>query len=186
MKKHKKSYVYQEYNQILNESSIIIAMHYNNLVRNKTNLEQQKIELRKLVQNNSVYEKDLQFKVIKNTLMRKVLANTQYASFADCLHGPTLLVYTNKNSAINTIDFVKQLLNWQKERTDFIVLGAKYNDSFVSATDISFFGNLSNNILLEQTKLMSLLVQNISQISGTLTNSYLPLLLTTQSITNLK
>lgn len=173
MKKNKKTFIYEEYQNYLQKDHFILLLHHNRLTKHgnqlipglrpaitETSLDYSSYDLTTyltlrlggVVGNENEDTKNLKVKVIKNSIMRKLLLSTyelrQFSHFAASLHGPTLMISYSRP----TLQIIKRIvetlmeMNKQKEYTDFVILGGIFDNKFVRTTssDLTHFLSLDS------------------------------------------
>jgi len=109
-----------------NKSSSVIVTHYKGL--NVKEIE----ELRK-----SMREHNVKFKVIKNSLTKLALENTQIETIADLFNGPTAVAYSSDSVAPAKVTF-----EYSKKNKNFKIIGGAFEGEKIDEEKIKFLASL--------------------------------------------
>lgn len=104
--KAKKSQVLEDVKEILKENQNVVLTEYRGL-----NVEKM-TELRSILRKS-----DMKFKVLKNTLTRKIFQEAGIENFVEHVQGPVALAFLSQDPAVST----KTLLDFAKKNELFIV-----------------------------------------------------------------
>jgi large subunit ribosomal protein L10 len=91
-------------------------------------------------------------KVLKNTVARVVVENSDFACLSDCFSGQTAVAYTN-----NPIEMAKVLFNFAKDSEKITILGGVVDGKFLSPAAVAVLATLPSLDEL-RGKLVGLLV----------------------------
>ena len=109
-----------EFNEIFNNSEIVIVVHYEGLDALSIN------SLR-----NETYDKDVSFKVTKNRLIKLAIEKTQYKNIIELFKGPTAIAYSNDIVAAS-----KVIHNYSKQNEKLVILGGALKDKTIDLEEI--------------------------------------------------
>jgi len=109
-----------EFNEIFNNSEIVIIVHYEGLDALSIN------SLR-----NETYDKDVSFKVTKNRLIKLAIEKTQYKNILELFKGPTAIAYSNDIVAAS-----KVIYNYSKQNEKLVILGGSLKDKTIDLEEI--------------------------------------------------
>lgn len=90
-------------------------------------------ELRKLVRNVGVY-----MRVIRNTLLCRIVTGTNFECLRDVFTGPTLIAFSIEHPGTAARIF----RSFSKENTTFKIKAAAFNGAVILDNDIDFLANL--------------------------------------------
>lgn len=185
MKKDKKYLVSEEYISIFNNNPLIFVFHYNHLTLNDITLEKKKQELSLFLEDSYKKENliglpEMNFKVIKNKLMKSSLKKSQYRNMVPLFSGPTLLLYISKVTPF----ICKQIFEWKKKDVTFTFLGGKYDNDLISYSDFMEITQLSNNHVNEVAKQISFLNSPVLQLIQVLSSNQYSMVNTLETISN--
>ena len=110
----------------LNDSSSVIVTHY-------SGLNVQKIEvLRKTMRENGAT-----FKVIKNTLTKLALTDTNIATITDLFSGPTAVAYSS-----DPVASARVAVKYGKKFKNFKIIGGAFEGTKIDEEKINFLASL--------------------------------------------
>ena len=109
-----------EFNEIFNNSEIVIVVHYEGLdALSITSLR------------NETYDKDVSFKVTKNRLIKLAIEKTQYKNIIELFKGPTAIAYSSDIVAAS-----KVIHNYSKQNEKLVILGGALKDKTIDLEEI--------------------------------------------------
>nr|NP_044748.1 ribosomal protein L10 [Reclinomonas americana]AAD11863.1 ribosomal protein L10 [Reclinomonas americana] len=177
MRKHKKLIVSEEYVHIFDTFPFVIVFHYNNTVVDSFSLEKKKQELQQFIENACIQKNIKQipfinFKVIKNKLMKSSLEKSRYKNIINLFSGPTLLLYTTEANSF----ICDKIIEWKKKNKNFILLGGKYETNLVSVADLLEITKISLNKEDEIVKNISFINSSVVQLTQSLSQNQVSIL----------
>jgi len=134
-------------------NDIVLVINYNHLDDiNYTSLNELRQDVfRFLSSQNEKWEinflKDsIQFRIIKNTISRKVLKEMGFSKMRAMIHGPIFYIAFKNISGENLI---KTFLLWFKNKNDIFILGGKFKNQLISLKELDRLSLLDGNNSLE-------------------------------------
>nr|YP_007890732.1 ribosomal protein L10 [Jakoba libera]AGH24226.1 ribosomal protein L10 [Jakoba libera] len=129
MKKRLKKWKVEEYTKEMQEDCLVIFLDYSKLGQSSCSTFLQTLENQKKLKE--VHTK-LTLCVVKNSLYRKVLQLSTLRSLETFLRGPVLKVKVKVSSTLENDPFLMFFLQWLEKQSDYVFLGAKWNDQLVN------------------------------------------------------
>ncbi|MFI4847431.1 MAG: 50S ribosomal protein L10 [Candidatus Makana argininalis] len=124
--KNKKNFVKEIIEKSKKSISIVIAQ-YNGVKSNKMN------ELRKLCIKKNIY-----IKVIKNTLMKKIIKKTSFKCLKNTLIGQNIIALSNENPG----DAARIFIEFSKENSSFKIKNASFEGKKIISSQINILSEI--------------------------------------------
>ena len=116
----------QEIRSLIEGNSVAVIVHYQGLTVTQINM------LR-----GQMRDCDAQIKVVKNSLAKLAVANSNNSALDSLLSGPTALVVSN-----DPVSVAKNLTKFAKDNANLVLLGGMVDNQFVDKKDISMLSEM--------------------------------------------
>ena len=116
----------QEIKNLIESNSVAVIVHYKGLTVTQINMLRGRMR-----------ECDAQIKVVKNSLARLAVANSNSSALDSLLSGPTALVVSN-----DPVSVAKNLTKFAKENANLVLLGGMVDNQFVDNKVISMLSEM--------------------------------------------
>lgn len=140
MNRQEKKESIQEINSLISENSTVLVVYYQGLSASQMH------NLRGLMINSQA-----KFKVIKNSLAKLALANTEAETVSDLLTGPTAMVFTNEPAQL-----AKNLSKFANDNVKLVMIGGVVENQFLDKKGVEVLAKLPSKDEL-RAKLIGLL-----------------------------
>lgn len=116
----------QEIKSLIESNSVAVIVHYKGLTVTQINMLRGRMR-----------ECDAQIKVVKNSLAKLAVANSNNSALDSLLSGPTALVVSN-----DPVSVAKNLTKFAKENANLVLLGGMVDNQFVDNKAISMLSEM--------------------------------------------
>ena len=116
----------QEIRSLIEDNSVAVIVHYKGLTVTQVN-----------ILRGQMRDCNAQIKVIKNSLAKLAVANSNNSALDSLLSGPTALVVSN-----DPVSVAKNLTKFAKENANLVLLGGMVDNQFVDNKAISMLSEM--------------------------------------------
>lgn len=144
-----KSIIVANSREYFKNNDLVLVINYNHLDDiNYSSLNELKQDVFRFLSgqneelNMDFLKNNIQFRIIKNTISRKVLNDVGLTKMKTMIHGPIFYI-AFKN--INSRNLIKTFLLWFKNKKDIFILGGKFKNQLISLKEIDKLSLLEGN-----------------------------------------